>query len=161
MKTSPYISNDNRLADVFAAIQVMAMYKFYKRGFEEWADQIVGDKKQAEHWKNIFIQHPEFFRLDETRTKASLVWRRSYPKLFNVDVGETISKDVFVGLSEKEKMRISRVPLVNEDVRTLMQSAIELHSRALEEKKENRWWMPAVIGFAAGLVPFLLNLFFS
>ena len=42
--TSPYTKDTNRLADVIAAIQVMASYKFYKTDFGEWSNRIVGDQ---------------------------------------------------------------------------------------------------------------------
>ena len=67
MSESPYLKDSNRLGDVIAAIQAMAVYKFYKLSFEEWADRISADKSQADKWKNLFIEHPEFFRLDGNR----------------------------------------------------------------------------------------------
>lgn len=70
---SPYLINENRLADVIAAIRVMGTYKFYKLSFAGWSDRIYGDEPKAECWKNIFIEHPEFFRLDEKKEKGSLV----------------------------------------------------------------------------------------
>ena len=103
---SPYIKNENRLADVIAAIQVMSTYKFYKLDFATWADRIVGDRSKSKHWEKVFSDHPEFFRLDQTRTKASLVWRRNYPKNYNVDRFETIPKDEYLKLSDEDKKTI-------------------------------------------------------
>lgn len=77
---NPYTENTNRLADVIAAIQVMGTYKFYKLDFSGWADRIAGDETKGSYWKNIFEEHPEFFRLDSGRKRASLVWRRTYQK---------------------------------------------------------------------------------
>ncbi len=54
-------------------------------------------------------------------------------------------------------MRISRKPLKNEDISMLIESAINLHSRALQNKQDKRWWIPIVIGIVAGLVSFLAN----
>ena len=64
----------------------METYKFYRLSFEGWADRITANKNQGLYWKNVFEQHPEFFRLDSAREKASLVWRRQYPKRFHVDL---------------------------------------------------------------------------
>jgi len=157
---SPYISNENRLSDVISAIQVMAVYKFYKLDFKGWADRICGDEAEAAHWKTLFKEHPEFFRLDQKRERASLVWRRTFPKNYNVDTEAAISVKL-ASLSEEERERISRRPLTNEDISTLMNTAIHLHSKALEQKQERRWWIPGVLGFAAGLVPFVLKLVFE
>ena len=78
-KQSPYLANADRLADVIAAIQVMGAYRFYKLNFKGWADRISADETKADYWRNIFMEHPEFFRLDTKKEKASLVWRRQYP----------------------------------------------------------------------------------
>lgn len=67
---NPYTSNSSRLANVIAAIQVLGTYKFYKSDFSDWAERIEGDKSKGNYWKNIFIEHPEFFRINSTGTKA-------------------------------------------------------------------------------------------
>lgn len=158
---SPYIKNENRLSDVLAAIQVMGVYKFYKLTFEEWADRIVGDKAKGGYWRDVFNDHPEFFRLDQSRTKASLVWRRSYPKIFNVDTGTSITKDDYLNLSEQGKMRISRSPLSNNDIQTLISSAINLSNIAQEAKKNKEWWKPALFALLGVIMGSLLNHFFK
>lgn len=71
MVNSPYLNEPNRLAEVISAIQAMGNYKFYKLDFEGWADRISGEKNKAEHWKQVFVEHPEFFRLDAERMKVS------------------------------------------------------------------------------------------
>ena len=56
MANSPYLQ-DKRLANVMAAIQVMATYKFYKLDFKGWADRISGDdtkkKNGRKYLRNI------------------------------------------------------------------------------------------------------------
>lgn len=145
---NPYTENDNRLADVIAAIQVMATYKFYKRDFSRWAERIEGKDERGIYWKNIFEQHPEFFRLDSNQEKASLVWRRNYQKLYDVDEEEKISRDTYKGLTATEKERISRTPLTNSDISTLINTAINIHSGELDHKKDSRWWISGAIGLA-------------
>jgi hypothetical protein len=147
-RVEPYTANSNRLADVIAAIQVMATYKRYKLNFEAWADRIEGDGRKADYWKVIFEQHPEFFRLDKARQKASLVWRRSYQKLYDISTEEKISREAFISLSPENKLKISRSPLANSDVSLLINTAINLHSREIEHKKDSRWWIAGVMGLA-------------
>jgi hypothetical protein len=72
MTNSPYLSDLNRLADVIAAIQVMGTYKFYKLDFKGWADRISGQSSNADYWRIIFEEHPEFFRLDSGKMKCFL-----------------------------------------------------------------------------------------
>jgi len=148
---SPYIRDPNRLGDVIAAIQAMATYKFYKLDHAEWADRLAADKLQAEKWKAIFLEHPEFFRLDSTREKASLVWRRQFPKRYNVDTGQTVTHEQYEALSVVEKLRISRIPLSSADIKALVDTAVNLHSRALEHHKDKRWWT-ALSGGIGGLL---------
>ena len=126
----------------------MATYKFYKLGFSDWSDRICGDEAKGEYWKQIFIQHPEFFRLDSTREKASLVWRRNYQKLYDVYLQVNISREKYLLLQENQKFRVSRTPLKHSDISTLINTAIDLHSREIEHKKDSRWWISGVIGLA-------------
>ena len=142
---SPYVKDERRLAEVIAAIQTLGTYRFYKMDFKGWADRISGDEAQADHWEQIFKDHPEFFRLDASRNQASLVIRRQHSKLFNVDNQQSISKDGFNALSEAEKQRISRSPLSAEEISTLINTAVLLHARAIEHKRNLRWWIPLVI----------------
>ncbi|MGA8807148.1 MAG: N-carbamoyl-L-amino acid amidohydrolase [Thermoanaerobaculia bacterium] len=146
-KESPYLSDATRLGDVIAAIQAMATYKFYKLDFNKWADRITGDVTTADHWKRVFEEHPEFFRLDSPKDRASLVWRRQHPKRFDVDSEKVISIADYQGLSESARDRISRVPLGSAEISTLVKAAINLHSRALDQSKEKRWWIPLLAGF--------------
>ena len=157
--TSPYLDNENRLADVIAAIQDMSIYKFYKLDFAGWADRIAGDASKADYWKKIFVDHPEIFRLDQSRSKASLVWRRSYPKVFDVDTARIISREEFDKLPKEAKDRISRNPLTNSDIHTLISSAIELSNAAEEARKNSGWWKSAVFGLVGVLVGALVNYF--
>jgi hypothetical protein len=157
---SPYLSDPNRLADVISAIQVMSTYKFYKLPFDGWADRISADSSRAGYWQRIFEQHPEFFRLDGQRQKASLVWRRQYPKRFQVDEERVLTKEEFERLDESAKERVSRVRLTPADIKTLVDTAINLHARALEEQKERRWWLPlasAIGGLIGGVVGALIG----
>lgn len=129
----------------------MATYKFYKLSFASWADRISADEAQAEKWKTIFLEHPEFFRLDSAREKASLVWRRQFPKRYDVDASKTLTNEEYEALTSDEKLRISRVPLPSSDIKALVDTAVNLHSRALEHQKDKRWWV-ALASAAGGLV---------
>jgi len=148
---SPYIANPNRLADVIAAIQAMAVYEFHMRSFESWAVGISGEKSKADYRKRVFEEHPEFFRLDTTRTLASLVWRRQFPKRYHVDRQKQLSEAGCERLSDQEQKRLSRPPLAPTDIKTLIDAAINLHSRAVELRRESRWWVP-LAGAVGGLV---------
>jgi len=157
MAHSPYLTDSHRLADVIAAIQAMGTYKFYKLDFAEWADRIVGDKTQEKYWRAVVEQHPEFFRLDSKRQKASLVSRRQRQKLFNVDTNHEISREEFRRLSDSEKMRISRSPLSSTEIEALFDVAIKLHVSQLEHQKDRRWWILAGLPFLGAITGALLG----
>jgi hypothetical protein len=153
---SPYLL-PTRLADVIAAIQVMGTYKFYKLPFDKWADRISGDEEKGEYWRGVFVEHPEFFRLDSAREKASLVWRRQYPKRYDVDSGRLLSKDEYYQLNDERRDRVSRNPLTPDDIKALIETAIDLHSRVLEQHKESRWWVNTLTGAVGGLVVAIIS----
>lgn len=137
----------------------MGTYKFYKLDFEGWADRITANRNQATYWKNVFEQHPEFFRLDSERKMASLVWRRQYPKRFHVDQEKRLSVEELDALPEEQKKRISRDTLTPEDIKTLLDTAVSLRSRALEAEHERKWWIPLVSSAIGGLVGAILGAF--
>lgn len=135
-KKSAYLSEPKRLAEVIAAIQAMGKYKFYKLAINEWSKRISGDDSDTDHWRKIFLEHPEFFRLNSSQDKASLVLRRNYQRAFHVDRNEELSRVERDCLPEDElSTRVSRLPLTNNDIAVLVQTAIDLHSRALEKEK--------------------------
>lgn len=149
MKKSPYLKAQ-RLADVIAAIQVMSTYKFYKLDFAGWSMRITGVESNADYWKNVFVEHPEFFRLNSDQQKVSLVWRRSYQRNFHVDMQQILTSEQVKNLPEIEKTtRLSRSPLTNGDTATLISTAIDLHSRAIASEQEKRWLVPSLITILA------------
>jgi hypothetical protein len=115
------------------------------------------DKGLAEHWRQVFQDHPEFFRLDQGRKKASLVWRRQFPKRYSVDTLNTISDEEYEQMDDQQKDRISRGPLSDSDIKTLIDTAINLHSRALEAQKHQQWYRPILLQAGAGLLGALIG----
>lgn len=148
---SPYLATESRLADVIAAIQAAGTYKFYKLDFETWADRICGDAAQAEHWRRVFFEHPEFFRLDSGRTKASLVLRRQRQKLFNVDDEKVWQKADIDALPAPQRLRFSRLPLTASEIEALVDVAISLHTRATERERDRHRWIAPVLGFLGAI----------
>lgn len=148
---SPYINEPQRLVDVISAIQAMATYKFYKLSFDNWSERITGDNSRGAYWRKVFEEHPEFFRLDGKKERASLVWRRQYPRRYSVDQDRTLDSLEAKAIPED---RISRIPLSPGDITALINAAIQLHARALEQQKETRWWIPlaSAIGALVGSV---------
>ena len=147
-----------RLADVIAAIQAMGTYKFYKLDIRGWAKRISGNESDCDYWYNVIEQHPEFFRLNTTKDKASLVLRRNYQRTFHVDKNIELTREECNALSEEElNERVSRVPLSNSDIALLVNTAISLHARALEKEKSTRWWFAPIMGLLGVTLGVLLQ----
>jgi hypothetical protein len=136
---------------VIAAIQAMATFESYKLTFNDWADRITGDDKKGDYWKKVFEEHPEFFRLDSKRQRASLVWRRQYPKLFYPDKGRRLTSQEYGNLSDQEKEKVLRDPLTPSDIKALLDTAINLHSREVAMRQESKAWIPIISGLASAI----------
>lgn len=155
---SPYLKNEKRLADVIAAIQVLATYKFYKLDLPGWSKRITGSNENGEYWKMVFEDHPEFFRLTDNKEKASLAWRRSYQRRYHVDHDKILTKEEIDSLDKNERHeRVSRIPLSNSDIATLISTAIDLHARAIESEKEKRWLLPSLVTILAVMLGAILK----
>lgn len=155
MPRSPYLANNDRLGEVLSAIQTLGTYRFYKLTPEQWSTRINGDSGSEKHWKKIFDEHPEFFRFSSDGAKVSLVLRRQKPKLFDVDSLEMVTRVERDSRDSDGQARITRAPLIEGELRMLVDIASGLHSKALQDRQESRWWLPfiatvfsAVIGLA-------------
>jgi len=53
--------------------------------------------------------------------------------------------------------RVSRVPLPASDIKTLIDTATNLHSRAIEAQQHQHWYRPLMLQAAAGLLGALIG----
>lgn len=157
MTDSPYLK-PSRLGEVIAAIQVLAYYKFYRLDVETWAERIADDAADADRLERVFRDHPEFFQVSDgsNGARAALVARRSFTRSYDVDAAIDISTDEAMARRDDPKAwsRLSRRPLTPEETAVLMRTAIAMHSQAVEQRKESRWWVPlatAGIGLIGGI----------
>ncbi|MBD1571544.1 N-carbamoyl-L-amino acid amidohydrolase [Aliivibrio sp. S10_S31] len=159
MAKSPYLKDHQRLGNVISAIQVMGKCGFYKLDCADWAKRITGNENNADEWRVIFKEHPEFFRFGDGEVKAALVWRRSYRKRYNVKEERNLSFSEYSALSEEQKKDISRTPLTGDEIAVLIQTAIELHSRAIEQNREYRWLSTPLLSILGGSIAALIGWF--
>src|SRR5579859_3181152 len=164
MKTteSPYLKSGYRLADVIRAIQVMGTYEKATRKVDDWPKSL-DDPLSADSWLAVFREHPEFFRVRENPDKrywASLIWRRAYAKSFVSGKQRDLTEDEIKELSAEQREGLTRRPLAGEQIEALLKAAVELHSRAIAQKQESRWWIPvftAALGFVGGIFAVVLG----
>lgn len=146
-RQSPYLKHQHRLADVVAAIQVMGSYRYSGRTVKAWS-KIMGEKPvSASNWLEVFEQHPEFFRADVGKTgNQSLVLRRAQSRTYDTRSGSLITMQQFFNLPAAQRKHISRLPLTSEQIVSLIDVAVKLHTQAIARRKELRWWVAMIIG---------------
>jgi hypothetical protein len=115
----------NRLMDIVGILQFMSNYRKYKLLPDEWETKADYQPKSAISWKELFSDHPEFFRVN-SNGEVSLIWRKALPH-------------------DDE----SRQPLTQDQVSTLINAALEFHAKAVEQKRDMRWWIPVAVAFLA------------
>jgi hypothetical protein len=149
---SPYLT-PNRLADLIAAIQVMATYDQYRGSPDDWSYRISGTKDAGPKWKNVFENHAEFFRKSPDRNQYALAWRRALPSRYDRRVRALVTDEQYYGMSvDDRKEYISRPPLPDAQIKTLIDVATSLHARATEQSRDWRWWVQPLLGFIAAFI---------
>ena len=157
MPKSPYLK-PNRLADVIAAIQFMALHIHSSQPCDQWAHYISGDAKRADHWREVFSEHPEFFRKSpDFQDHYALIWRRASPRLFHRKLDKLLTRPEYEKLPADQRSDVSRVRVPDTEIKTLIDIAIELHAKAREQEVDSRWWIPIATSFVGALIAVLLG----
>jgi hypothetical protein len=160
---SPYL-RAGRLADVIAALQVMATSKRPEAQIKDWAKVLSQDEADAGRWGAVFREHPEFFLVYSLRElpnepKVALRWRYAN-RHYDAETGIEYTPEKAAELEDSHRSRLTSKPLTSDAVGILMNTAIELHSRALEEIAAKRWWVPllaAILGFVGAIIGALVS----
>jgi hypothetical protein len=151
MFRSPYLK-PNRLGDVLAAIQAMALHEKYRQSNADWADWISGEKSRSDYWGQIFDDHPEFFRRSSVNEDYALIWRRVLPGRYNYESQSMITNKQYESLTEQAKRKVGRPAVPEAQIKTLIDMAINLHGKALETSRDWRWWIAPAVSFAGSFV---------
>tara|TARA_R110002049_G_C9122419_1_gene558478 strand:+ start:93 stop:587 length:495 start_codon:yes stop_codon:yes gene_type:complete len=131
---------------------------------EKWSERICGDASQREKWHLVFKDHPEFFRHSADGKSVSLILRRQKPKLYDVDTLEMISREDRLARDTVGRARVSRSPLSESELQLLIGLATNFHSKALEDRRDGRWWMSiatTLIAASIGLAGVIVGSFLS
>lgn len=149
---SPYLEHPQRLADVMAAIQVMAVNKWETRRIEAWQKYLGQQPRSEKNWEVIFRKHPEFFGLEDGY--AHLKLRRAYQR-HDPQTGQEYTYEEVQNLLAQDpslKERLTRKPLTQEQLGTLLSAAIELQNQARAFEERARWLVPTIVTSIAGLL---------
>ena len=122
---SPYLK-PGRLADVLAALQIMAVGQRPEGKISWWADELSRGlaKGQIERWTDVFQEHPEFFLLytlaNDPTPKAALRWR--YPnKRYDHKTGKEYTQQEKEALPKQQQELLTTKPLDGEAVSVLLE----------------------------------------
>jgi hypothetical protein len=127
-KANKYLT-PNRLSDVLALIQVLALDEYAHRSTKALISELQGNPQSAENWQTIAKEHSEFFRVsDDNKYNISLVARHVLP---NID--------------DSKKPQLSP-----EYTSKLLELALEFHDR--EAKRNQNWhvFIPIIVAITAG-----------
>lgn len=115
----------NRLADVLALIQVLALNAFAYRSESDLQKELQGIPKSAGEWTTVAVDHPEFFRVDINDVRSiSLVARHANPQEHSQLSSDLIGK--------------------------LLNAAIHLHDREIGRRAMWRSVGPTLLGVLLG-----------
>lgn len=161
LAAGPYLGSPGRLADLLAAIQVLGTYEFAARDVDKWARRLGRKPRSADTWSEVFLDHPEFFTLDD-ENKMALVWRRSFRRDYDTATRTRLSGDELEALKRAEKRdaapaRVSRKPLESEQIELLCNLAVNLHEREIQHRQEKRWWLAGVIAVTTALIAVIFD----
>ena len=99
---------------------------------------------------------PEFFRLETNDSHVAVWWHFAFEKNFDARDGRLYTP----GGEERKAAKRPRVhqephatvPLSTDEIGRLMNTAIELQSRALTQVQEAHWWVPILSSFLGVVV---------
>jgi len=173
MKKNPYLQ-PGRLAHVIAAIEVMSVRPWAGIAVDQWVREVETPEgsplaleiaEEATHkWTTLFREHPEFFKLYDlkkdanTEHKVTLRLRSAYRINYNPKTGQEVPTEK---LPEPPKLydEYTRRPLSSSEIKILIKTAIDLHTRAIAERRESRLYVPAALAVIGAAVGELLKLF--
>ena len=137
----PY-TRPNRLADVLALIQVLALGERSHRSEEGLKGELQGPPGSGESWEAVARAHPEFFRVKPEGThRISLLSRHVLPKN---ESGTRLLPEGFVD--------------------SLLGAAVDMHDRQV--KRAERWtylipiWVALIVGVFS-VIGIAIDLFFG
>ena len=164
-KPHPYLQ-DNRLADVIAALQVMGSNERAEDTIESWTRKFDNsvDRETIERWKTVFMDHPEFFKVYVLggEEKAALRWRYAR-RYYDHKKNKELTPEEAAALPEKERWLLTGKALDETQLQGLINTAIELHTKNLTIHQEKRWMLnlfgPAGVSLVGVVVGALLTHF--
>jgi len=127
----------NRLCEVLALIQVLALDKRGHRSEGGLKKELSDKPVSAVTWEQIASEHPEFFRVDSGKEASISLVSRHVTELNENGIRE-LSPDL---------------------IKKLLETAIELYN--IQKDEANKWnvWIPVIAVAIAGIANILVTIF--
>lgn len=141
-----------------ALLQVMGAYRYANRKVENWEKTIGRAPVSGRAWREVFEDHPEFFRLKDGL--AVLVWRRAFDRSFDPEAAKQYTDEELEkleALPEEQQPSLTRQVLTPAQITTLIDSAIKIHAAAVAHSQEQRWRVPVLAAILGILLGAILN----
>lgn len=155
-KTNSSYAIDGRLADVIAAVTVLAAAKESEGSLKMWTYRLARPADSEvdaceKHWQAVFAQHQEFFLSYVWKGEAKIALRLRYAnKTIDRDTGELHPE--LHKLTATERGELTSLPLDAAATGTLITTAVSLHQAALARRADARFFFQT---FGPGLLAIL------
>jgi hypothetical protein len=170
MAKSHYLEKD-RLANVIAAIQILGVSDRSSGTLNRWVAELEASEEltaeqlntspikfaERKKWSTVFEQHPEFFKTYTLRGEPRVLLRLRYAQSANFmpKNGAASATPEAKPEGAEESGSIASKPLTADQIEVLINTAIELHDRAVEADRGPERFRPflmATIGAVLGTV---------
>jgi len=151
---------EGRLADVIAAVTVLAAAKESEGTLRMWSNRLSRPSdnragKSLEHWKSVFDDHPEFFLVYEWEGDAKAALRLRYAnKTIDRNTGQPAEN--LHQLTAKQRGELTSAPLDAATTNALVNTAMSLHQATLARKADARFYFqtfgPALLALIGAIL---------
>jgi hypothetical protein len=157
-RENPYLKPD-RLSAIIAAIQAMSTAPWGGGTIDRWVRELEAKERSGDSrgdWIQVFEDHPEFFTVYAAagnQVRYGLRWRYAAPITYDTQLNRDVPPEELAGIPKDDAFyeRYTRRPLTADQVGVLLNTAIELHTRALAQQEARHWYLPLVSAVVAGL----------
>ena len=171
---------ENRLANVIAAIQAMSVADRPSATLNRWVAELEASEEltseqldqspikfaERKNWQTVFEQHPEFFKTYTLRGEPRVLLRWRYSESIKTEANDAPNGKSPAGNKADDGTAAPSKPLNADQIQVLINTAIEMHAKEVAgDRSPDRFrpFLMAVIGaalgtLAGGIVILLLGL---
>jgi hypothetical protein len=158
LRASQDADYDDAVEEILAGKPFMATNERSSLSCLRWAEGISGDALKEAHWRAIFDDHVEFFRKSpDDVDHYALIWRRALPRRFFRPDARMLTQSEVDALPPDQRSWVSRPPVPEAQINTLVNIAITLHAHELDQSRDWRWWIPIVAVLAGTILGALIG----